>query len=95
MELKDFIGKVVIQAVTGKRYVLKEITSPYIAVKDENNSNSGISILYDTINGDPIKRGILVFEDPKLAEPFKFVYEAYCRTKDAYYEEIGCWMRRD
>lgn len=95
MELKDFIGKVVIQAVTGKRYVLKEITSPYIAVKDENNSNSGISILYDTINGDPIKRGILVFEDPKLAEPFKLVYEAYCHTKDAYYEEIGYWMRRD
>ena len=95
MELKDFIGKVVIQTETGKRYVLKEITSPYITVKDENNPNSGTSIIYDTINGDPIKRGILVFEDPNLAEPFKLVYEAYCRTKDAYYEEIGYWMRRD
>ncbi len=95
MELRDFIGKVVIQAATGKRYVLKEITSPYIAVKEENNPNSGISIIYDTINGDPINKGILIFEDAMLTEPFKVVYDAYCRTKDAYYEEIGYWMRRD
>lgn len=95
MELKDFIGKVVVQVATGKRYVLKEITSPYIAVKEENNPNSGSSIIYDTINGNPIERGILAFEDVKLNEPFKLVYEVYCRTKDAYYEEIGYWMRRD
>ena len=95
MELKDFIGKVVVQAATGKRYVLKEITSPYIAVKEEKNPDSGSSIIYDTINGNPIKQGILDFEDAKLTEPFKAVYEAYCRTKDAYYEEIGYWMRRD
>ena len=95
MEIKDFIGKLVIEAESGKRYILKEITSPYIVVKEENNTNSGISIIYDTINGDPIKKGVLLFEDTTLTETFKAVYEAYCRTKDAYYEEIGYWMRRD
>ena len=95
MEIKDFIGKVVIVPKTKKRYVLKEITSPYIAVQEENNVNSGISIIYDTINGDPFEKGILIFEDTTLAELFKAVYDAYCRTKNAYYEEIGYWMRRD
>ena len=95
MEIKDFIGKVVIGVESKKRYVLTEITSPYIAVQEENNVNSGISIIYDTINGDPFEKGILVFEDTTLAEPFKATYSTYCRKKDAYYEEIGYWMRRD
>ena len=95
MEIKDFIGKLVIEAESGKRYILKEITSPYIVVKEENNTNSGISIIYDTINGDPIKKGVLLFEDTTLTETFKAAYEAYYRTKYAYYEEIGYWMRRD
>ena len=95
MEIKDFIGKLVIEAESGQRYILKEITSPYIAVKEEKNTNSGISVIYDTINGDPIKKGVLLFEDATLTEPFKAAYEAYCCTKDAYYEEIGYWMRRD
>ena len=95
MEIRNFIGKSVIEAESGKRYILKEITSPYIAVQEENNVNGGISIIYDTINGDPFEKGILIFEDRTLTEPFKAAYSAYCRTKDAYYEEIGCWMRRD
>ena len=95
MEIKDFIGKVVIGVESKKRYVLTEITSPYIAVKEENKVNSGISIIYDTINGDPFEKGILVFEDATLTKTFKAAYDAYCRTKDAYYEEIGYWMRRD
>ena len=94
MELKDFIGKVVIDSKTGKRYVLKEITSPYIAVKEANNKNSGISIIYDTINGDAIKKGVLVFENATLTEPFNEAYAAYCRTKDAYWESYGYWSRR-
>ena len=95
MEIKDFMGKVVIESKSKKRYVLAEITSPYIAVKEENNANSGISIIYDTINGDPFEKGILVFKDTTLTKPFKAAYDAYCRTKDAYYEAIGYWMRRD
>ena len=95
MQIIDFIGKVVIAPKTKKRYVLKEITSPYIAVKEDDNVNSGISIIYDTINGNPFEKGILVFEDTTLTEPFKVAYSAYCCTKDAYYEEIGYWMRRD
>ena len=95
MEIKDFIGKAVVEASSKRRYVLKEITSPYIAVKEENNTNSGLSIIYDTINGDPFEKGILVFEDATLIKPFKVAYDAYCRTKNAYYEEIGYWMRRD
>ena len=95
MDIKNFIGKAVIEKESGKRFILKEITSPYIAVKEENNVNSGISIIYDTINGDPFEKGILIFEDRTLTEPFKAAYDAYCRTPNAYYEEIGYWMRRD
>ena len=95
MEIKDFIGKVVIGVESKKRYVLTEITSPYIAVKEENKANSGISIIYDTINGDLFEKGIFIFEDTTLTEAFKAAYSAYCRTKNAYYEEIGYWMRRD
>jgi hypothetical protein len=95
MDIKNFIGKVVIEKESGKRFILKEITSPYIAVKEESNINSGISIIYDTINGDPIQKGILVFEDKTLTAQFLTAYEAYCHSQDAYYEEIGYWMRRD
>ena len=95
MEIKNFIAKVVIAPKTNKRYVLTEITSPYIAVKEEGNVNSGISIRYETINGNPFEKGILVFEDTTLTEAFKTTYSTYCRTKNAYYEEIGYWMRRD
>lgn len=70
MDIKKFIGKVVIEKESGKRFILKEITSPYIAVKEENNINAGISIVYDTINGDPIKRGVLEFEDKTLTAQF-------------------------
>ena len=95
MEIRNFIGKSVIEAESGKRYILKEITSPYIAVQEENNANGGISIIYDTINGDPFEKGILVFEDTTLIKPFKAAYNVYCHTKDAYYEEMSYWMRRD
>lgn len=95
MEIKNFIGKVVIEKKSGKRFVLKEITSPYIAVKEESNINGGISIIYDTINGDPIKNGVLIFEDETLTAQFLTIYDDYCRSRDAYYEEIGYWMRRD
>ena len=97
MELKDFIGKVVISTESKKRYVLTEITAPEIAVRTEKPNERGYYSHYcwETINGDPISNGYLVFEDQSLTEPFKAAYNAYCRTEDAYWENYGYYMRRD
>lgn len=97
MDIQDFIGKIVIEAQTKKRYIISEITSPYIAAKEEQLNSAGChsSYIWKTINGDPISRGILTFEDATLTEPFKAAYNAYSHTQDAYYEEIGYWMCRD
>lgn len=97
MEIKDFIGKVVIERRSQKRYVLSEITSPYIAAKEEVTTSMGSrgSYIWGTINGDPFTNGILAFEDSSLAEPFRVTYTAYCRSKDAYWEDYGYWMRKD
>ncbi len=97
MKINDFIGKVVIDAKTGSRYILHEITSPSIGVvsvaPDENGHLK--RYIYNTINGDPISNGSLVFEDEGLTESFLKIYGEYCRTKDAYYEDYGYWMRKD
>lgn len=97
MELKDFIGKVVISTETNRKFYLKEITSPKIGVVTARPNSSGYHEHYywKTINGDPFSKGALVFEDASLLEPFKKTYDAYCRTKDAYWEEYGHWMRKD
>ena len=97
MELKDFIGKVVISTTSNVRYVLTEITAPEIAVRTEKpNDRGGYSCYcWETINGDPISRGCLKFEDESLTGPFKAAYSTYCRTQDAYWETYGYYMRRD
>lgn len=97
MELKDFIGKVVIEAKTKTRYVLSEITAPYIQVREEKQNQYGTysHYCYETINGNPISEGILLFEDASLTEPFKKLYTAYCRSEDARWESYGYWMRKD
>ncbi len=97
MELKDFIDKVVISTSTNRKYILKEITSPEIKAQTLLPDSSGHHTLYcwKTINGDPIKNGYLVFEDASLTKLFISAYDAYSRTKDAYWEEYGYWMRRD
>ena len=97
MELKQFIGKIVISTSTNKRYRLHRITSPYIDVESELPNSSGYHSHYrfDCINGDPISRGYLRFEDESLTEPFKVAYCTYCRTQDAYWETYGYYMRRD
>ena len=97
MELKDFIGKVVICAATEQRFVLRRITSPCIEVTAVEKDARGYRASYSwpTINGDPISTGDLVFEDVSLTAPFKAAFSAHCHTRDAYYEEIGYWMRRD
>jgi hypothetical protein len=96
MELKDFLNKVVV-GVNGTRFYLKEITAPYISGVTVNPDEEGHHTFrkWPTINGDPFEKGYLVFEDKRLAAPFRAAYDAHCRTKDAYFEEFGYWMRRD
>jgi hypothetical protein len=97
MELKDFIGQVVIGVETKKRYVLRQITAPNIVVSTVEKDARGkcASYCWATINGDPISNGILIFEDDSLTEQFIAAYNAYSNTQAAYYEEIGYWMRKD
>lgn len=97
MELKDFVGKVVVSAKTKRRFYLKEITAPKIGVVTIAPDSRGLYTRYwwGTINGDPFSTGALVFEDAALLEPFKAAYTAYCRTEEAYWEEYGYWMRKD
>ena len=96
MELKAFIGKVVVHDASQKRYILKEITAPYIAVVAEQPNANGQHPHYrwETINGDPISKGILVFEDTTLLAPFKAAYAAHSRSKEGYWEDYGYWMRK-
>lgn len=97
MEFKEFIGKTVISKSTNQRYIVSRITSPYIEVKTEKPNSSGYPSTYcfETINSDPISNGVLTFEDVSLNEKFVIAYNAYCNSKDAYYEDIDYWMRKD
>ena len=96
MELKDFIGKTVIRVSDKKRLFITKITSPEIEAQTVEKGVYGQHTCYcwETINGDPITNGYLLFEDQSLTEPFKKAYDAYCRTEDAYWEEYGYWMRK-
>ena len=96
MELKDFIGKIVIRASDKKRLFITEITAPEIEAQTVEKDSYGHYTCYcwETINGDPITNGYLVFEDESLTEPFKKAYDAYCRTEDAYWENYGYYMRK-
>ena len=97
MELKQFIGKIVISTVTKNRYRLHRITSPYIEVESEqpNSSRYPSHYRFDCINGDPFSNGSLIFEDQSLTEFFKKAYSDYCRSMDGYWEDYGYWMRKD
>lgn len=97
MDLKIFIGQVVISSVTKRRFRLKQITAPEIGVVSETPGISGYPehYVYRTINGDPISTGALVFENPALTAPFKAAFEAYCHTEEARWENYGYWMCRD
>lgn len=97
MEIKDFIGKVVVSSETKRRFFICEITSPEIILQTIEPDANGHHTRYrcKTINGDPITNGDLFFEDSSLNELFKTAYDEYSRTEDAYWEEYGYWMRRD
>ncbi len=94
--LKDFLGKVVVDPKTKRRYKLDEITAPYIEVVTVEPNARGYHENYccECNSGDPISNGTLVFEDPTLTEPFKKLYNAYCRTEDAYWENYGYWLHK-
>ena len=96
MNINDFIGVAVIDVSTKRRWVIEKITSPYIQVASAMPPENGYTVYYNycTINGDPFTNNLLIFEDSRLLEPFMKAYKEYCHTKDAYYEEIGYWMRR-
>lgn len=96
MELKDFIGKVVVGVPSNKRYILSKITAAWIVAREEKGDAQGhcASYRWDTVNGDPISTGALVFEDAALTEPFKAAYDAHSHTEEAYWENYEYWMRR-
>ena len=95
MEVKDFVGKIVVSPSTKKKYILTAITSPEIRAKTVELNSCGYPSHYvwKTINSDPFADGRLVFEDESLGKKFKEVYDQYCHSKDAYLEEYGYWMR--
>lgn len=97
MEIKDFIGKIVIRTDNNQRYKLYEVTSPTIEIIDLKPKSNGVCTVYryHTINGNPFETGQLKFEEDNLGAQFKTAYDAYCRTKDAYWEEYGYWLRRE
>ncbi len=94
MELKDFIGKIVIRASDKKRLFLTKITAPEIKTQTVEQNLYGHHPCYcwETINGDPFTNGYLIFEDSSLTEPFKKVYDTYCHTEDAYWENYEYYM---
>lgn len=96
MQLKDFIGKIVINPKNQKRYALYEISSPVIEVAEPQVNDKGVCVVYryPTINGDPISTGALIFEDTSLLESFKAAYAAHCQSESGRLEEYGYWMRR-
>ena len=96
MELKEFIGKIVIRASDKKRLFIAEITAPEVKAQTALPEAHGYHTCYcwETINSNPITNGYLIFEDESLTEPFKKAYDAYCRTEDAYWENYGYYMRK-
>lgn len=97
MKLKDFEGCVVISAESKRRYIIGEITAPYIAAVTEERDARGnrASYRWRTINGDPISTGQLIFEDAALKRPFLAAYEAHCRSEMGRAEEYLYWSRMD
>lgn len=97
MKINDFIGKIVINSKNGTRYRLCEIASSYISIVQDCVSEAKYPkrYVFETINGDPVSDGRLVFEDESLKEPFKIAFDNYCRSKDAYWEDYGYWFRKD
>ena len=94
MELKEFIGKVVICRKTNRKYTIREITAPEFVVQDINKNAYGTysTYCYENQNGDPVSRGLLDFEDASLKEPFIEAFAKYDATEDAKWERYSYWL---
>lgn len=100
MELKDFIGKVVISEKTKVHYVIEKIDGAFIAVRTAKQSEKGTYSHYRWMTGtapydNAIAKGTVVFEDETLKQPFIDAYEAYRNTEDARWSNYDYWMRKD
>ena len=97
MEIKDFINKIVVSQNSGEKMFITDISGAYIKTQTTKPAAHGYytNYRYDTINGDPIKNGYLIFEDPSLKDPFIEAYERYSNTEDARFEVYEYWMRKD
>lgn len=94
MELREFLGKVVINNKTGERFRLDRITSPEIIVETEKPNSRGYLSHY-AYERNPIADGYLVFEDSALKEPFCEAYESYCRSEEGRWEAYGYWLMKE
>ncbi len=97
MELKEFVGKVVIGTKTNTRYILTKIHAAYITVGTEELNVYGTrsSYLFKTDNEDPFTSGALRFEDASLTEMFKKAYQKYCRSEYGRAEAYLYWVTMD
>ena len=97
MELSNFIGKTVVSTKTNKKFTLHEINASFISVEQlvPNELGCHPHYRYETINGDPISNGYLMFEDASLTEPFISAYKKHCNCEAGRWEDYGYWMRKD
>jgi hypothetical protein len=92
MELKDFIGKEVVDASTKEHYIIDKLDGVGIHVRTIKQNKYGTYSHFVWKTGtaafdNAIVKGELVFVDEALFEPFKNIYEQYQRTDgrwDAY-----------
>lgn len=86
MKISGFIGKVVIDTTTNKRYVIDKIDGVFICVNDEKPNDSGLysSVRYQTgtaPNDNAVANGRLRFVEERLNELFINAYYEYCCTE--------------
>lgn len=89
MKLSDYIGKVVIDTTTNKRYVINKVDGVFIGVKDEKPNDSGLysSLRYQTgtaPNDNAVANGRLRFVEEGLNELFINAYYEYCCNEGKY-----------
>ncbi len=98
MELKDFIGKVVLSSDSKERYFIEEISAVYIQVVSEKLNSIGYPSHYQyktgTLKNDnAIATGKLIFEDSSLTKPFIDMYEKYTSSEAGRTDAWLYWMQ--